>query len=530
MAEQQEVFTPLNELDTTHSGRSVICVKVFVKWTQSYFNNPKEIASHDMILIDHEGNKIVGTVKKHMYENTFSQTVLEGKYLRIDNFGVQPYKGPYKLVNHGFKVVFGRLTRATITEEFTPVTFGFNPVSYDDLLKGIFPQTKPIDVVGQINSVQNKKVKVEEDVEQKSTDFIMRDKSSKQVKCTVWGEHADQLAEYVRAHLNDETPRVIMIHNGKLGKFVAGAPQVSNQLFGCCIFTDESIGPIKDFISSLNQNDEYSGNVPKFADKDFGTDRKTAVEEYKVKGVPIVHVEGIRFLSEDGYCVTKAEVKKIFSEMGWFTYACKNCHEKVGNKIMGPGGEWVHYCSTYNGNTTDVFHKLRMTIQVADKSGSATFVVFASQLSKMLKKSIVWLSTKMQSVANPTVVPDDIGILLLKEYVFKVRVSNFNHENDYDAYTIDKVTEDPTVISAIGSELEANMDQNNDLNDTPNAKVPTNNTDGTDVTPSSASLKRKTESNDAGSSGSYKAAKNLETLNIAKMDDICDAEDSEAVD
>ncbi|XP_071731646.1 uncharacterized protein [Rutidosis leptorrhynchoides] len=425
MAEQQEVFTPLNELDTTHSGRSVICVKVFVKWTQSYFNNPKEIASHDMILIDQEGNKIVGTVKKHMYENTFSQTVLEGKYLRIDNFGVQPYKGPYKLVDHGFKVVFGRLTRATITEEFTPVTFGFNPVSYDDLLKGTFPQTKPIDVVGQIHSVQNKKVKVEEDVEQKSIDFIMRDKS-------------------------------------------------------------------------LNQNDEYSGNVPKFADKDFGTDRKTAVEEYKVKGVPIVHVEGIRFLSErwDGLPMpVKTVMKKSVIRL------------------------WVQ-----------VENGLRMTIQVADKSGSATFVVFASQLSKMLKKSIVWLSTKMQSVANPTVVPDDIGILLLKEYVFKVRVSNFNHENDYDAYTIDKVTEDPTVISAIGSELEANMDQNDDFNDTPNAKVPANNTDGTDVTPSSASLNRKTESDDAGSSGSYKAAKNLETLNIAKMDDICDAEDSEAVD
>ncbi|XP_071700658.1 uncharacterized protein [Rutidosis leptorrhynchoides] len=433
MAAQQEVFTPLNELDITHSGRSVICVKVFVKWTQSYFNNPKEIASHDMILIDQEGNKIVATVKKYMYENTFSQTVLEGKYLRIENFGVQPYKGSYKLVDHGFK---------------------------------------------------NKKEKVEEDVEQKSIDFIMCDVSGKHVKCTVWGEHADQVTAYVRAHLNDETPRVIMIHNGKLGKFV-GAPQVLNQHFGCRIFKDESIGPIKEFISKLNQNDEDAGSVPKFADKDFGTDRKTALDEYKVKGVPIVHVDGIRFLSEeiqDGSCVTKAEVKKIFSEMGWFNYACKNCHEKLGNKVMGPGGEWVHYFSTCSGNTTDVFHKLRMTIQVADKSGSATFVV-----------------------ANPTVVPDDIGIILLKEI--------------------------PIVLSEIGEELEAKIVQNDDLNYTPSAKVPaSNNTDGTDVTPSSASLKRKSESNDVGSSGSYKAVKNLETLNIARMGEINCDEDSEAVE
>ncbi|XP_071703612.1 uncharacterized protein [Rutidosis leptorrhynchoides] len=314
-----------------------------------------------------------------MYDNTFSQIVLEGKYLRIENFGVQPYKGSYRLVDHDFKVIFGRLTRATIAEEFTPLTFGFNPVTYDDLLAQSFPQTKPIDVVGQIHSVQNKKEKVEEDVEQKSIEFIMRDVSGKQVKCTVWGDHADQLAAYVRAHLNDETPRVIMIHNGKLRKFV-GAPQVSNQLFGCRIFTDESIGPIKEFISKLNQNDEDVRSVPKFANKDFGTDRKTVLNEYKVKGVPILHVDGIRFLSEDGSCVTKAEVKKIILEMEWFTYACKNCHEKLRNKVMGLGGEWVHYYSTCSELSTDVFHKLRITIHVADKSGSATFVVFASQL------------------------------------------------------------------------------------------------------------------------------------------------------
>ncbi|XP_071730049.1 uncharacterized protein [Rutidosis leptorrhynchoides] len=390
MATNQDVFTPLNRLTLNVAEIVRILVKVFITWAVTCFNNPKDVSCHEMILVDSEGHKIVASVMHHMYED-FKTQLAEGNFCIVEHFGVQPYKDKIKLVNNEHKVNFYRMTKVHLIE-FPISSYGFRPVNYDDLIGMKYKIIEPIDVVGQVSSIQNLRVKSENGNETRSINFVLQDVSAQKIDCTVWGEHANQMAQYVSSKSLSDNHMVVLLHNTKLSKW-RGTPQVSNHLFGCRIFTDSHMEPISTFLTVVQNNDDDNTIPLETPSINITTEVFTAVDDFKDN--PIKKVDEIKYIME------------------------------ARNKSVVSGGEPVYECD-----------KCGRVKYVTKRSGTTSFVLFENNFAKILKRSCNWLHAKL-----------DV------KFVFRARVSVFNLEFDYSAYTVDQLTDDQATLDYVAEPL-----------------------------------------------------------------------------
>ncbi|XP_071701204.1 uncharacterized protein [Rutidosis leptorrhynchoides] len=96
--------------------------------------------------------------------------------------------------------------------------------------------------------------------------------------------------------------------------------------------------------------------------------------------------------------------------------------------------------------TAAVFVSFKVHIRVQDANGTANFVMFDTPVMKLIKKRASEIHDKQQKDGNDDF-PDEFSHLVDKNVLFKVEVSSFNTDFDYDVYTVNKVCTDPTTIS-----------------------------------------------------------------------------------
>ncbi|XP_071718423.1 uncharacterized protein [Rutidosis leptorrhynchoides] len=105
-------------------------------------------------------------------------------------------------------------------------------------------------------------------------------------------------------------------------------------------------------------------------------------------------------------CVAKATIIRTLADEGWFGYGCTTCGTKAGRKIVGPNAE-TQWERSNCFKTKSVFPKIRVVVAVEDKSGTTSFVLFETQLAKVLKKSVSWLYNKaLKELGDPSYFQD----------------------------------------------------------------------------------------------------------------------------
>ncbi|XP_071712980.1 uncharacterized protein [Rutidosis leptorrhynchoides] len=241
----------------------------------------------------------------------------------------------------------------------------------------------------------------------------------KRINCALWAQHATKLFEYASAHKNDDAPIVVLIHNCKVRDW-QGFPQVSNQLWRCRLFVNNDVTRIRTYKAEFDMAAKNStSRVNPLAHIQFSTVVQTAIEMFsKHEPKTIIEVVNSKQVMS---CIVRGRVQKINDDEGWFINTCTKCNKKVNSRLCVETKEKSFECEIC-GVTTDVFPRIRTTIRVADASGECTLVLFDSQLSKMIKKSVAWLREKAQQCDTPLQPPTVFNEILMNPYVWHIKL------------------------------------------------------------------------------------------------------------
>ncbi|XP_071718944.1 uncharacterized protein [Rutidosis leptorrhynchoides] len=464
-------FSPLAMLNDSRRNWRVR-VKVFVNWRKTYFNNPYSAMSLELILIDNLGNKIRATVTRNNI-HVFKNILREDSFIELSNFGVVRCDGKVMLLPHEWKMLIYRTTTVVPCAPFEPATDGFNPVPFQQIIEWKLNASHLFDIVGRLVEMEPLRVKREKAVDTKSIEFVLSDNSGLCINCALWAQHATKLFEYASAHKNDEAPIVVMIHNCKVRDW-QGFPQVSNQLWGCRLFVNEDVTRIRTYKAEFDIASENSTNCVKpLAHIQIATVVQTAVAMFS-KHEPKTIIEVINS-KQVMSCIVRGRVQKINDDEGWFINICMKCNKKVNSRLCVETKEKSFECEMC-GVTTDVFPRIRTTIRVADDSGECTLVLFDSQLSKMIKKSVGWLREKAQQCDTPLQPPTEFNEILMNPYVFHIKVTDFNIRFNYFGFTVESVTDDKDVFKCIDDKLKGEVTDDYQLATRTPLIAPTQNT------------------------------------------------------
>ncbi|GKB40853.1 replication protein A 70 kDa DNA-binding subunit B [Tanacetum coccineum] len=171
---------------------------------------------------------------------------------------------------------------------------------------------------------------------------------------------------------------------GKI-KYWNNKPAIHNALFGTRIYINKDITPLQSFRKSYEANTGYNAS------------------EFKIE----IH-------NPDSHVVTPAEFMQ-------------GCLRKMVGMIrdIEPVQD---YCSYLH------------------ESGSAQVVLFDNNVYKMTKLS-AWQIMEEQGMDANQYFPDDLNQIIGKQYLFKIKYSQFNHNNNSHVYRAEKVTEDVETIN-----------------------------------------------------------------------------------
>ncbi|XP_071687463.1 uncharacterized protein [Rutidosis leptorrhynchoides] len=376
-----------------------------------------------------KGNKIRASVPKRwisFYEPTF----VEGKYLELSNFGVVDCDDKLKLIPNALKISIFRSTTITVCPLFDIATEGFSLVHFQKLLEWRFSKDAVFDVLGALVEMKPMRIKRENGVDNKSLEFTLKDNSGIAIRCALWAHHATRVFECVSARKNDIDSIVLLMHNCKLREWQEG------------VSLQSTLGDIQ------------TQTLLEMAIENFNKPEAKNCQE-----VGDVHEVSLR-----------GRVSNFCDEEAWYTYACNVCHKKV-EAIWCIDTTSTKYNCVNCGDVNDVSPRIRVTIEVEDTSGSCSLVVFDTQLSKMMKKSVNWLKMLAECSVDAHVIPNELKELLYKPFVWMIRITDFNLKYNYPGYTVDNVTDDMEVFEAIDTKLKSG------------ATVHTNASTSADITP-----------------------------------------------
>ncbi|KAL7120563.1 hypothetical protein ACP275_02G129200 [Erythranthe tilingii] len=125
-----------------------VVVRVMRLWKVPSKNNPNEMISIDMVLIDNKGDKIHASIKRNPLKK-FELIVNEGNTYIFQNFMAAPSDPKFRSTRHTHKIVFISTTRVTdfLAENIPVVTFNFT--DFHDIIND-WDDTWLIDVIGHI--------------------------------------------------------------------------------------------------------------------------------------------------------------------------------------------------------------------------------------------------------------------------------------------------------------------------------------------------------------------------------------------
>ncbi|KAL5069561.1 hypothetical protein RYX36_020448 [Vicia faba] len=141
----------------------------------------------------------------------------------------------------------------------------------------------------------------------------------------------------------------------------------------------------------------------------------------------------------------------------WYYQACTKCSRSVRTK----SGD-LYFCE----NCVDVLPanpRIKIHIQVADVSGSSTFILFDRVATQELENPHHLNPFEDNDV---TLWPDVFKSLLEKTMLFKIHVSKGNIENKWQSYTVVKITTDQNLIDQF--KMKHGMNDNDEIDQVSN--------------------------------------------------------------
>lgn len=85
-------------------------------------------------------------------------------------------------------------------------------------------------------------------------------------------------------------------------------------------------------------------------------------------------------------------------------------------------------------------------MRIVDESGTAQIVIFDNNVHKMTKVT-AWEIMQEHGIHTDEYFPDELNEIIGKQYLFKIKYTEFNHNNNSHIYRTEKVTDDVDTIN-----------------------------------------------------------------------------------
>ncbi|KAK9048322.1 hypothetical protein SSX86_032715, partial [Deinandra increscens subsp. villosa] len=398
----------LNQLKSVR-GRCTIKVRVIQVWKQSFKNNPKETFSLEMILMDEEGNKVQASVLVKWLIK-FQKHLAEFQCLLIKDGGVSQNLAKIKYVDVSQKVSLLPDTSVTRCTDFGGPLYEFAFASFDLLSTNPFEENHSVDIIGLVQSVSGI-----EDVKLKNSDKICK--------------------------------RFSLI-------FYDGRPYVSNGFNATRLLINEEIDEISTFkkhfyirLLDANKGQGSSG---------YHVTKSISLQDDFLDEERFMHIAELDEVKEVKKVTIFGVIECIPRQMQWYYVAHKKCNKQVSPNYFQT--EQDYQCPKCKESVVDVVARYKIHMEVQDSTGTVALTLWERDAIKLFGKTAKdMLDGILDAPEDMDLFPQEFKDLEGKKFAFKIAISQYNLENNNKVYSIEKLTQDSTIIDQLQQNL--NIDQ-----------------------------------------------------------------------
>ncbi|KAJ1389235.1 Nucleic acid-binding, OB-fold [Sesbania bispinosa] len=379
-------------------------VRVVRMWVICAKENPSNVFSVEMVLVDAEGGRIQASIRKAMLKK-FMGNVVEGDVYKMTFFGVIDNLGTYRATTHECKLLFQPRTKVYPCESEVISRFGLDVKTSEEIHQTsgdseyLFDFMGVLTVVGEEKQCEkfNRTIRV---LELELTD----DKGV--VRCSLFGHFIDLMKDYLKNRSVDELD-ILVIQFARLKSYMG-----KNSLHTLSNSTRVLWNPhIQEAVSFKNGVAFHGFDLHAPMKMIGGNDRPYTLREEFINHFPRKTIEDLQLMEE-----------AVNYDDDTDTYYCVGCE----------------------ANVTDVTPRFRLRLDVSDITEKAEFVIFDYDASFLLCKTC---ASMVGDALFPSLqYPDDFNVLIGKEVLFKVKVKEDCAFKWDDSFKIKKVCTDEDII------------------------------------------------------------------------------------
>ncbi|KAJ1388935.1 hypothetical protein SESBI_38687 [Sesbania bispinosa] len=402
------VHGPFDSIKDIKEGRQALRLKVRVVrvWEVCQRDNPSNVFSLEMVLLDADGDRIQASIRKAMIRK-FRNSIVEGVVYRMIYFSI-------------------------LENNFIP-KFGIQAKTSEELRETNGKSDYMFDFIGLLTAVGEEKeftkfgrpIRVLE-IELKDDKGVMR--------CSLFGHFIEIMKDFIANGVEDLG--ILVIQFAKVKEYMG---QVSLNTVGNStrLLWNAQIPEVTSFKNSIMHND-LEMHAPL---KMIGYNNYSPTEEFLVH-FPRKCIEDLHMTEEEGNFICLGKVEGIVKLDYWWYMACK-CHKSVNLNDSGS-----YYCTGCVGFVEDVTPRLKL--EVKDHSDSAHFVLFDFDVACLLSKTCASI---VGDAKVPTLdYPLDLDMVIGKELLFKVEVKADRAYKFDDSFKVRRTCDDEDIIREFKNE------------------------------------------------------------------------------
>ncbi|XP_076885787.1 uncharacterized protein LOC143535409 [Bidens hawaiensis] len=274
-------ITMLNKLDVSTKVFNVK-VRIIRLWKNMSYMLQGQVHTVEMVLVDEEGNKMLGSIINEHWQN-FKNLIELNSTILITKASLAENHAANKFMGNPNKVSFNHETNIVELNDFLGEPYGFTFASFEDMNNNLFPPFHTVDIIGYITSSE------------KPTTFLGKGGEST-LKVIVHLEDLKLMTDYI-SNNPDKTNVVIILQFGRF-KFWGEKTWASNNYVYSKLFIDEDIQAIISFKQRLI---EQTSGLTGSSQKSIGTSVNCSVEDdFLIKtefnNIAEVHMKTVRLV------------------------------------------------------------------------------------------------------------------------------------------------------------------------------------------------------------------------------------------
>ncbi|XP_019176272.1 PREDICTED: uncharacterized protein LOC109171655 [Ipomoea nil] len=292
-----------------------------------------------------------------------------------------------------------------------------------------------IDVIGRIVEIYSPLEKTITGKKSRLIDFVLED-SLKQIKCTLWDEHVDQVTPYFHSAAND--PVIVLIQLCRPKIMDNGEVCICNSFGATQLFFSHSCKEFRELRSSSYNSDHTPlrciDSESRLSDTYLG-------RVVLANDVLITSIQDIYFKKQLGEYWVAGQIVDVESLSDWYYISCKS--NSCKRKVAADGG--MMYCGGCKSSCHEGVVRYRVIIHVADQTGDAPMLIWDPECAELVGVSAGNLKAKYPE--GNKCIPPELGYLWDMSMLFRVAMKKEQIESYYSAFTVLKICRDEAVLT-----------------------------------------------------------------------------------